>query len=122
MKSLFNSTFINDPARLSFPYKGGVYFFMSTQIIRLEADSNYTHIFFNNHKPIMMAKVLCDYQRLLEPLGFIRTHRSHLINKQHISSVHQNGDIIMDDNSKAAISRSKRREVFNELKNEFQAA
>jgi len=109
-------------ALVSFPYKGGIHFFHPDQIIRLEGDSNYTRIFFNNHSPILMAKVLWEYQRLLEPFGFIRTHRSHLINRRHITSIHINGDIIMDDKSKAAISRSKRREVFSVLKNKFQAA
>jgi two-component system LytT family response regulator len=63
-----------------------------------------------------MAKVLRDYQSLLEPFGFIRTHASHLINKQHVSSIDINGDIIMNDQSKAGISRRKRREVFSELR------
>jgi two-component system LytT family response regulator len=69
-----------------------------------------------------MAKVLSAYQNLLEPFGFIRTHRSHLINRLHISSIHNNGDIIMDDKSKAVISRGKRRAVFSELKNVLQEA
>ncbi len=120
MKDLFNRANSIDPARVSFPYRGGIHFFQPDQIIRLEADSNYTCIFFNNHRPILMAKVLRDYQTLLEHFGFIRTHRSHLINRQHISTIDINGDIIMDDKSKAGISRRKRREVFSELKNEFQ--
>lgn len=119
---MHSCTHITGPTSVSFPYKGGIHFFQPDQIIRLEADSNYTYIFFINHKPILMAKVLRDYQKLLEPFGFIRTHRSHLINRQHISSVDCNGDIIMDDQSKAGISRRKRRIVFNELKNIIQAA
>ena len=115
MKNLSNRANSIDPASVSFQYRGGVHFFPPDQIIRLEADSNYTYIFFNNHGPILMAKVLRDYQSLLEPFGFIRTHRSHLINRQHVSSIDLNGDIIMDDKSKTEISRRKRREIFREL-------
>ena len=115
MKNLFTCGNSIDPARLSFPYKGGTHSFLPDQIIRLEAESNYTYIYFNNHKPILMAKVLGDYQILLEPFGFIRTHNSHLVNKQHITGVDTNGDIIMDDKSKAGISRRKRREVVAAL-------
>jgi len=117
MKELFSSACSMDVESLSFPYRGGIHFFQPDQIIRLEAESNYTHIYFNNHRPILMAKVLCAYQSLLEPFGFIRTHRSHLINKRHISSIHVNGDIIMDDKSKAVISRSKRRTLRSAFKN-----
>ena len=105
----------DDHVRLSFPCRRGIHYFLPDQIIRLEADSNYTYIFFNNHRPILMAKVLSDYQKLLEPFGFIRTHRSHLINRRHISGVDINGDIIMDDKSKAGISRRKRREVLSSI-------
>lgn len=107
-----------DDVRVSFPCKGGTHFFQPDQIIRLEADSNYANIFFNNHKLILMAKVLRDYQKLLEPFGFIRAHRSHLINRQHISEVDIKGDIIMDDQSKAGISRRKRREVLSMVNRE----
>jgi len=122
MKDLYNFPHTVVPEKVSFPYRGGIHFFQANQIIRLEADSNYTYIFFINHRPILMAKVLSAYQSLLEPFGFIRTHRSHLINRLHISSIHNNGDIIMDDKSKAVISRGKRRAVFSELKNVLQEA
>ena len=97
--------------KVSFPYKGGTHFIHPDQIIRLEADSNYTYIHLQDHKPILMAKVLADYESLLEPFGFIRTHRSHLINRIHVSRVDTKGSIIMDDESTAEISRRKRKLV-----------
>jgi two-component system LytT family response regulator len=107
--------------KIAFPYKGGIHFFSIDQIIRLEADSNYTYIYTTLHKPILMAKVMCAYEDLLRPLGFIRTHRSHLINTKHIASV-QGYEIIMDDMSKPGISRRKRKEVFQSLKYSIHAA
>ncbi len=104
-----------NPTRESFPYRGGIHSFLPDQIIRLEADSNYTYIFSNNHRPILMAKVLGDYQILFEPFGFILTHNSHLVNKQHISGADSNEDIIMDDKSKAGVSRRKRRKVLGSI-------
>ena len=115
MKTLSDHSLVDNYTRVFFPYRGGSHSFLPEQIIRLEADSNYTYIFFNNHKPILMAKVLRNYQRLLEPFGFIRTHRSHLINRQHVVALDINGDIVMDDHSKAGISRRKRREVIMAL-------
>ncbi len=61
-------------SKVAFPYKGGIYFFSSGQIIRLEANSNYTYIYTTEGRPFLMAKVICAYEELLKPLGFIRTH------------------------------------------------
>ena len=95
--------------KVSFPYKGGIHFISPDQIIRLEADSNYTYIHVRDRKPLLMAKVLSDYEMLLGPFGFVRTHRSHLINRLHVSRFDLKGDIIMDDDSIAEISRRKRK-------------
>jgi len=99
------------PSKVSFPYKGGTHFIHPDQIIRLEADSNYTYIYVQDRKPLLMAKVLADYESLLQPFGFIRTHRSHLVNRIHISRLDIKGSIIMDDESIAEISRRKRKHI-----------
>lgn len=98
-------------SRMKFPYKGGIHFIHPDQIIRLEADSNYTYIHVCDRKPLLMAKVLSDYESLLKPFGFIRTHRSHLVNRLHVSGLNVNGNMIMDDKSVAEISRRKRKLV-----------
>ena len=100
---------------LGFPFRGGTHFFHPEQIIRLQAESNYTFIYTREHKPIIMAKVLADYEDLLAPFGFVRIHRSHLVNRQHIHAVRKDGRIVMDDMSEAAISRRKRRDVLKNL-------
>jgi two-component system, LytTR family, response regulator len=101
--------------KLSLINCGEQHFFLPEQIVRLEALSNYTCIHFINHKPILMARVLREYETMLRPYGFIRTHRSHLVNAKHVVEVDENGSITMYDRSRAEISRRKRKEVFREL-------
>jgi len=100
---------------LRFPFRGGIHFFHPDQIIRLEAESNYTFIYVMERKPIIMAKVLADYEALLVPFGFVRTHRSHLVNRQHVLTINEAGRIIMDDHSEADISRRKKKDVLKIL-------
>ena len=97
-------------------------YFRSEDIIRMEAVSNYTYIYFDQHKPILVAKVLKVYQALLEPFGFIRTHRSHLINSLHIASIKPKGEVVMKDDSTAAVSRRKRKEVIRHLHQSYVVA
>lgn len=94
----------------------GRYFFSPEEIIRLQASSNYTKIFFSNKTKMVTAKVLKEFVPLLEPLGFIRTHRTHLVNRKHILCVTPGGNIIMKDASVAEISRRMKSGVMKVLK------
>lgn len=108
--------------KVGFPFKGGTHYFHPTEIIRLRAESNYTYIHIRDHKPILMAKVLSAYEAILEPFGFLRTHKSHLVNSLHIQFVSSKGEIIMVDDSTAEISRRKRRQIITLLNHHGDAA
>lgn len=95
----------------------GRYFISPEEIVRLEASSNYTRIFFTNKTKIISAKVLKEFVEMLMPFGFIRTHRTHLVNRQHILCVTPEGNIIMKDASVAEISRRMKSGVMKVLKN-----
>ena len=93
----------------------GIFFFNPEDITRLEAKSNYTFMYFANRKPLLISKVLKTYDQVLSPVGFLRTHSSHLVNKKYISSIGSSGEIVMNDDSRVGISRRKRKEVVNEI-------
>lgn len=93
----------------------GHYFFSPEEIVRLEASSNYTNIFFTNKKKMLTSKVLKEYAAMLEPMGFVRTHRTHLVNKRHIAFVSPDGCIVMKDESVAEISRRMKSQVMKVL-------
>jgi two-component system LytT family response regulator len=95
----------------------GKYFFSPGEIVRLEASSNYTNIYFSNKKKMITAKVLKEFEQILEPFGFVRTHRTHLVNRQHILCVTPDNNIIMKDLSVAEISRRMKSGVMKILKN-----
>lgn len=65
---------------------------------------------------MISAKVLKDFAIMLEPLGFVRTHRTHLVNRMYILCVTPEGNIIMKDASVAAISRRMKSGVIKFLK------
>lgn len=96
---------------LYFLYRNKRLYVKPAQIIRLEGKSNYTWVHFTDHAPVLMAKVLHAYAEILCPHGFIRTHRSHLVNPQYVKQV-RNGIVQMSDASSVEISRRKNREVL----------
>jgi len=102
---------------ISIATTNGHFFFSPQEIVRLEACSNYTNIYFTNKKKMLTSKVLKEFAAVLEPMGFVRTHRTHLVNKQHIAFVSHNGNVVMKDESVAEISRRMRSGVMKVLKN-----
>jgi two-component system LytT family response regulator len=79
-------------------------------IIRLQSDSNYTMLYLLDGTKITVAKTLKDYDAMLCDKGFLRVHRSHLVNVTHIKSYikEERGSILMSDNTKIEVSRRKK--------------
>lgn len=113
--SMQSSAQLHQMQSITISTREGLHFINPEDIIRLQADSNYTFFHFTNRKPLLVSKVLKEFIPLLEPQGFLRTHRAHLINRRYVSGVDRTGHVIMRDESKAEISRSKRRVVKMEL-------
>jgi two-component system LytT family response regulator len=62
-----------------------IYFLKLTDIFFCEAEGTYTRFFINDKSPVLVSKNLKEYEAILEPLGFIRTHHSYLVNPNKIS-------------------------------------
>ena len=102
--------------RLALPTKEGVHFLMPQEIIRCEAVGNYTKFFIEKGRTYMISKTLGDYDTLLSPHNFIRTHKSHLVNKKFISFIDHDGFAVLKDNSKVEVSRRRKEDVMSALK------
>ncbi len=79
-------------------------------IIRCESDSSYTNIFLTENRKVIVSKPLKDYDEMLCNFGFIRTHKSHLININYIASYEKSGGgyIVMKDKSNISVSVRKK--------------
>ncbi|HEX5112920.1 MAG TPA: LytTR family DNA-binding domain-containing protein [Saprospiraceae bacterium] len=102
--------------RLALPTKEGVHFLLPADIIRCEALGNYTRFYVTSGKSYLISKTLGEYDTLLTPQHFIRTHKSHLVNKKFISYIDHDGFAVLKDNSKVEVSRRRKEEVMDALK------
>ena len=83
----------------------------TADIIRIESISNYSRIHFSNgNYPLTVARVLRKFEEMLPPEQFIRTHRTHLVNKKYIKSVNvgKQTTISLLNGETIAISRRKK--------------
>jgi len=87
-------------------------------IIRVEADNNYSQFYFTNRPKILISKTLKEFEEQLLPHNFFRIHQSHLINLLHVESVQtlDGGYVMLKQGHKVDISRRRKAEFLARLK------
>ena len=112
-KGLLNNLNNTGTQKLAIPIKDGFVFLAPEDIIRLQADGTYTHIFTNGEK-YTGTKNIKEYEQLLADKNFFRSHNSHLINLKHVKKFSRvDGYFVqMSDSSVAEISRRKKEEFI----------
>jgi len=83
-------------------------------IMRMEADSNYTHIYLADKQKLTSSKTLKDYEQMLMGQKFFRVHKTHIINlgyvKKYIKG--EGGYVVMADGKSVEVSRQKKAELL----------
>jgi two-component system, LytTR family, response regulator len=102
--------------KLALPTVQGTFFYRPDEIIRLEGESNYTKFFFTNKTTLLTSRTMKDYEEILENHGFIRVHKSHLVNKVYVVNYNAEGLLTLADNAKVEVSRRRKEEVLYKLK------
>ncbi|NTW32011.1 MAG: response regulator transcription factor [Bacteroidetes bacterium] len=89
------------------------------EIIRCEAQSNYTKFYFSDGKNILVSKTMKEYEDLLTCHDFERVHLSHIINLNFVKKIikSEGGQIIMSDNSSVPLSSSRKKTLLEKLGN-----
>jgi two-component system LytT family response regulator len=86
-------------------------------IIRCEADGSYTTFFMANGKRFIVTYGLKHYEELLPEKIFIRIHRHHLVNINHVTRyLKTEGFAITLDDVKIEVARRKKDEFINALR------
>lgn len=101
---------------LVFLTKQGDRHFRASEIIRCEADSNYTRIHLDGGKKFLASKTLSDVEHMLEADHFLRVHKSHIINTSHVRHLTSGDEVVMSDESTVQISRRRLQEVKSLLR------
>jgi two-component system, LytTR family, response regulator len=89
----------------------GNFFVNTNSIIRCEASSNYTKLFFTDQQPVILAKTLSACATAISDSNFIRIHQSHLVNRNFVQNIAVDGSVFLKDGTVCNISRRKKREV-----------
>ncbi len=102
-----------DSLKIALPVSQETRFVSITEIFRCQADDNYTEIYLTSGETLVVSKTLKEYEELLSPYYFLRTHQSHLVNVSYVKSMlkEDGGVLLMTNGKKIPISRQKREQV-----------
>jgi two-component system, LytTR family, response regulator len=94
-----------------------MYFIKVADILFCEAEGPYTKFYFSNLAPITISKNLKEFEQMLEPLGFIRTHHSYLANPDKITLYDKTdgGALILEGGQSVPVSQRKKDAVLSYL-------
>jgi two-component system, LytTR family, response regulator len=92
------------------------YFFAPIEIMWCEGNNNYTHFHFTEHPPLIVSKTLKEYEEILTEFGFVRVHKSYLVNARHVTNLSKEGFIKMSDGCEITVSRRRKEEVLRTIK------
>jgi two-component system LytT family response regulator len=81
-------------------------------IIRIEGSNTYSKIYFTNRGPLMVSKILKWFEHILINHGFIRVHKSHLINGAFICRKSKAKPLRLQNGEVVPVSR-KLKNIFN---------
>jgi two-component system, LytTR family, response regulator len=87
-------------------------------IVRIEANNNYSHFYFTNRPKVIVSKTLKEFEDQLTMHNFYRVHQSHLINLHYIEAVKSNdGDyVLLQHGHRVEISRRKKTDFLLKIK------
>ncbi|MEO6870191.1 MAG: LytTR family DNA-binding domain-containing protein [Ginsengibacter sp.] len=104
--------------KIAIPTLEGLLFYNIADIIHLEANRNYTIIYFTNDVKLIASKTLKDFEELLPTDIFIRIHHSHMINlnfiKRYIKG--DGGQIELQDGTMVDVARRKKEEFLKAIR------
>ena len=110
----FNSQF--DKKRITINTDGKLLFLDVDDIIYIASDGNYSTLFLQDQKKIVITKKLKEVDAILPEHYFFRIHNSYIINLNKIKAFIKNeGYVIMDSNDKIPVARQRKSDFLEKL-------
>lgn len=102
--------------KLTITHGGRTHAVAPDQIAWCQAEDNYTALHLSDDRRLMSARTLKDYDEMLTPFGFIRVHKSALVNRRHVEGLDAEGRVRLRNGVRVEVSRRRLEEVARELR------
>ena len=87
-------------------------------IFYCEASGSYTNFYFSDNHIICTAKTILEYEEMLKDAGFVRIHKSCLVNLLHVKEYirGEGGSVILSNGTTVEVSRRKKEFFLAKMK------
>ncbi|WP_075590397.1 LytR/AlgR family response regulator transcription factor [Labilibacter marinus] len=104
--------------KIALPFSDKIDYVEVKNIIQCKGEANYTRVYLSCGREHLVSKPLIDFEEILQGYGFIRTHKTHMVNLTQVSAFIKSdgGYLKMTDDSSVPVSRRKKDYVLDELK------
>jgi two-component system LytT family response regulator len=105
-------------AKIAVPTREGLNYYSIADLIYIEADGSYAVMHFADEKPITITRKIKDFETALADKGFLRVHKSFLVNMNHITQLHRedSGYLIMSNQARISISPKNKEQIIGKIK------
>jgi two-component system, LytTR family, response regulator len=96
---------------------GTIQFLDSADIVYIESQSNYSHFVFKDKPKLVVSRTLKEFDELLSPHGFFRTHHSYLVNLNFIDSYKGGAEdsLLLTNGDTVYLSRRRKQDFLERM-------
>lgn len=96
----------------------GVHFVRLRDIVRLEAEDNYTHFILKTNNKITASKTIKAYEDTLLRLNFVRVHKKHIVNMNYMKTYikGEGGYLVLENGETIEVSRRKKASLMDSVR------
>jgi len=102
---------------VALPVTSGIEIRPREQIVHLRGEGNYTRVIFERDPALLLSRTIGEYEVILQRSGFLRVHRSNLVNLLHVRKVvrGKTARILMSNGDEIDVSERYRDVLFEAL-------
>lgn len=104
--------------KIAVPSRNGLHYYPLADIIFIEANGSYAIMHLQKGRQVTVTKKVKDFEISLAGKGFLRVHKSFLVNMEHIAELHRddNGYLVMSNGARVHLSIKEKEEVIRKIK------
>ncbi|MBC7914132.1 MAG: response regulator transcription factor [Pyrinomonadaceae bacterium] len=108
--------------KLTLPHAHGFHIIETSNIIYIEADSNYSVFHLKDTTKLVISKPLKEFEDILDATGFARIHKSAIINLNYVNSYsNKHGfEVILENKVVLPVSRRRSAEFQEKVREHLQ--
>ena len=108
---------IEVPDKIAIPSAKDINYVKISDIIRIEADGNYSTLHLAGKATILSSKQIGEYEDKLVSRSFLRIHDKHLVNLRFVKSFQKgdSGTAVLEDNTILPVARRRKDEFIRKM-------